>query len=54
MVDEERIQKAKEFLQMTDDEVEEIKELTGASNNYELACELEKIILDMNKEVENE
>ena len=49
-----KIEKAKEFLQMTDDEVEEIKELTGAKNNYELACELEKIILDMNKEVEDE
>ena len=54
MVDKERIQKAKEFLQMTDDEDEEIKELMQVKNDYELACELEKIILDMNKEVEDE
>ena len=50
----EKIEKAKEFLKMTDEEVEEIKERTNARNNYELACELEKIILDMNKEVEDD
>lgn len=50
----EKIEKAKEFLQMTDEEVAEIKERTNARNNYELACELEKIILDMNKEVEDD
>lgn len=49
-----KITKAKEFLQITDEEVAEIKEKTQAKNDYELACELEKIILDMNKEVEDE
>lgn len=49
-----RIKKAKEFLQMTDEEVAEIKELMQVKNDYELACELEKIILDMNKEVEDD
>ena len=54
LVDKIKITNAKEFLKMNDEEIAEIKELTRAKNDYELACELEKIILDMNKEVEDE
>ena len=48
------IRKAKEFLKISDKEVKEIKKLTNATTSYDLLCELEKIILDMNKEVGNE
>lgn len=41
---------AENFLNLTDEDVEQIKNLTGAKNDFELKCELEKIILEQNKE----
>lgn len=37
---------AENFLNLTDEEVEQIRKLTGAKNDFELKCELEKIILE--------
>lgn len=41
---------AEKFLNLTDEDVEQIRNLTGVKDDYELRCELEKIILEQNKE----
>lgn len=44
------LENAINFLKLSDMEVREIQNLTGAKDDYELKCELEKIILEQNKE----
>lgn len=44
------IENTKKFMNFTDEDVEYIKTITGAEDKFDLLCELEKIILEQNKE----